>query len=273
MATPPPPVVLSIAGYDPSSGAGVTADIKTAAALGCYAVTCITALTVQSTQGVFEVQPLEPRLVARTLEVLAEDLEISAIRIGMLGSEAVAVEVAGFLESLRPAKIVLDPVIRSSSGAALLDQAGIELLRTKLIPLCDVITPNVNEAAELVGSEPVSSAASWDSILPHIRRLANGLRDLGAKAVVVTGGHLASANDYLSYKEAGAAKEEIVVGEHLDSHSTHGTGCAFATALACRLASGDRLPEAVRAAKDYVHKAIRSAYPLGRGVGPVNHFP
>ncbi|MGD0931668.1 MAG: hydroxymethylpyrimidine/phosphomethylpyrimidine kinase [Candidatus Korobacteraceae bacterium] len=144
-----PPVVLSVAGYDPSSGAGITADIKTAASLGCYAVTCITTLTVQSTQGVFSVQPLAPELVARTLETLADDVEIAAVRLGMLGSGSVAATVADFLESRRLPNVVLDPVIRSSSGTALLDEAGVQVLRTLLIPLCDVITPNVDEAAAL----------------------------------------------------------------------------------------------------------------------------
>src|SRR5271156_4304657 len=169
-----PPVVLSVAGYDPSSGAGITADIKTAASLGCYCVTCITALTVQSTQGVFGVQPLAPELVVRTLEALADDVEIAAVRLGMLGSGAVATAVAGFLESRRLPNVVLDPVIRASSGAALLDEAGVEMLRTKLMPLCDVITPNIDEAAALVGAEPIAAGTSWDLALLRIREMAAG---------------------------------------------------------------------------------------------------
>jgi len=268
-----PPVVLSIAGYDPSSGAGITADIKTAASLGCYCVTCITALTVQSTQGVFGVESLAPELVARTLEALADDVEIAAVRLGMLGSGAVAAAVAGFLHSSRLPNVVLDPVIRASSGAALLDEAGVEVLRTRLIPLCDVITPNVDEAAALVGAEPIAAGTSWDLALPRLREMAAALHTLGAKAVVITGGHLRSANDYLSYKVAsGENQEEIIPGERIESRSTHGTGCAFADALACRLSLGDKLPEAVRAAKDHVRKAIVAAYPLGKGIGPVNHF-
>jgi hydroxymethylpyrimidine/phosphomethylpyrimidine kinase len=268
-----PPVVLSVAGYDPSSGAGITADTKTAASLGCYCVTCITALTVQSTQGVFGVQPLPLELVARTLEALADDVEIAAVRLGMLGSGAVAAAVAGFLDSRRLPNVVLDPVIRSSSGATLLDEAGVEVLRTKLISLCDVMTPNIDEAAVLVGAEAIAGRASWDSALPSIREMAAGLQELGANAVVITGGHLQSANDYLSYKAAsGENREEIILGERIESRSTHGTGCAFATALACRLALGDELPQAVRSAKDYVRRGILSAYPLGKGTGPVNHF-
>src|ERR1039458_7100029 len=167
-----PPVVLSIAGYDPISGAGITADIKTAAAQNCYAVTCITALTVQSTQGVFGVQPVNPELVARTLATLAGDLEIAAVRVGMLGSGDVAAAVADFLEARRLANIVLDPVLRSSSGAVLLDGAGQEVLVKRLLPLADVITPNVDEAATLAGAEPVPTDAPWEEALPRLRAMA-----------------------------------------------------------------------------------------------------
>jgi hydroxymethylpyrimidine/phosphomethylpyrimidine kinase len=266
-----PSVILSIAGYDPISGAGITADIKTAAAHSCYAVTCITALTVQSTQGVFGVQPANPELVTRTLAALAEDLEIAAVRVGMLGSGEVAAAVADFLEERRLPNIVLDPVIRSSSGAILLDGPGQHVLLKRLLPLADVITPNVEEAAALAGAEPVATDAPWEELLPLLRAMAGRLREFGSRAVVITGGHLQPAKEYLLYGSAGSAKEEVFPGVHLESRSTHGTGCAFATALACQLARGTTLPEAVRAAKEYVHKAIAAAYPLGRGCGPINH--
>ncbi len=267
-----PPVILSIAGYDPSSGAGITADIKTAAAQNCYAVTCITALTVQSTQGVFGVEPVDPELVSRTLETLADDLEVAAVRVGMLGSGAVAAAVADFLAERRLPNIVLDPVLRSSSGAILLGEPGREVLIKRLLPLADVITPNIDEAAILAGVQPAAADAPWDEMLPALRAMAEKLRQLGARTVVITGGHLAQANDYLSYEAgAGSFKEEVFPGMHLESHSTHGTGCAFATALACQLAHGKTLPEAVRAAKEYVGKAIAAAYSLGRGSGPINH--
>jgi hydroxymethylpyrimidine/phosphomethylpyrimidine kinase len=266
-----PPVILSIAGYDPSSGAGVTADIKTAAALGCYAVTCITALTVQSTQGVFGVQPVAPELVSETLSRLADDAEILAVRIGMLGSGEVARVVGRFLESRRLPNVVLDPVTRSSSGAALLDEAGLEALRG-MLPLCDVVTPNLAEAAALVGAEPVADGSDWESALGRVRQLAAGLHRLGAAAVVITGGHLAPPNEYLSVSGSGEPTEHVIAGERIESRSTHGTGCAFATAVACRLALSDDLAKAVATAKSYVRKAILSAYPLGKGTGPINHF-
>jgi len=266
-----PPVVLSIAGYDPSSGAGITADIKTAASLGCYAVTCLTAVTVQSTQGVFEVQALDPELISRILQTLLGDLTISAVRIGMLGSCRAAGAVRSFLDSQRPAHVVLDPVLQSSSGTPLLDKQGLAVLQA-MLPLCEVITPNIAEAAALVGAEPPADNSDWATALPQIRHLAAALHHLGAQAVVLTGGHLQPANDYLSRRRTGAAEEEIIPGERIQSRSTHGTGCAFAAALACRLALGDELAEAARAAKEYVRKAILSAYPLGKGTGPVNHF-
>jgi hydroxymethylpyrimidine/phosphomethylpyrimidine kinase len=266
-----PSVILSIAGYDPVSGAGITADIKTAAAQNCYAVTCITALTVQSTQGVFGVQPASPELVTRTLATLAEDLQIAAVRVGMLGSGEVAAAIANFIEERRLPNIVLDPVLRSSSGAVLLDEPGQEVLLRRLLPLADVITPNVDEAAALAGAQPVATNAPWEEALPRLRAMAVKLRELGSRAVVITGGHLQPANDYLLYGSAGSVREEVFPGVHLESRSTHGTGCAFATALACQLARGNTLPEAVRAAKEYVRKAIAASYPLGKGSGPINH--
>jgi hydroxymethylpyrimidine/phosphomethylpyrimidine kinase len=267
-----PPVVLSIAGYDPSSGAGVTADIKTAAAQGCYAVTCITALTVQSSRGVFGVQSLDPDLVRRTLLALAEDLDIAAVRVGMLGSAAVASAVSSMLREFELRNVVVDPVLRSSSGAALLDEPGLQVLRQELLPLADVITPNVDEAAMLAGSEAAPVNAPWEELLPWLRTTAAELHRVGGRAVVITGGHLAESNDYLSYVENGTAREEVFRGVHLESRSTHGTGCAFATSIACQLALGRDLPEAVRAAKEYVTKAVQSGYPLGQGIGPINHL-
>lgn len=268
------PIILSIAGYDPSSGAGVTADVKTAAALGCFAVTCISALTVQTTQGVFGMEPVRPETVRATLFRLAEDVRIAAVRIGMLGSGSVAGAVADFLRQSTPKNVVLDPVLRSSSGGALIDADGIGLIRRELLPLSDVVTPNVAEAAELAerDAELASGSASWESSLPRLRGLAAGLHELGCRAVVITGGHLQEANDYLSLRDGGGTKEQVFLGTHLDSRSTHGTGCAFATALACELAHGRPLPEGVGKAKDYVRRAIAAAYPVGKGVGPMNHL-
>jgi hydroxymethylpyrimidine/phosphomethylpyrimidine kinase len=258
--TSTPPVVLTIAGFDPSSGAGVTADIKTIAAHGCYGVACITALTVQSTAGVRRVDPISPKLVTETLEELAQDVEIAAVHIGMLASEGIVEAVSSFLASRKLPNVVLDPVIRSSSGAELLSVAGVRALISKLLPLATVATPNVDEAAVLTGF-PVGN-------LDQMRLAANRLHEMGARSVVITGGHLEEAIDLLSVD----GTQQVFRAKRLPSNSTHGTGCAFATSIACYLAQGRNLIEAVGLAKSYVTDAIRNAYPLGRGTGPVNHL-
>lgn len=264
-----PPVVLTIAGFDPSSGAGVTADIKTIASHGCYGVGCITAMTVQSTAGVRRVEAVDAGLVTETLEELTADIPIAAVRIGMLGSAKVVRAVAEFLGSRsgKPGKlpnVVLDPILRSSSGAELLDAAGTRVLIEKLIPLADVITPNVDEAAVLTGLKVTD--------LDEMRAAAAKLHSMGVNAVVVTGGHLEKAIDLLSFKGKDGFEEEVFKAERQRSNSTHGTGCAFATAMACHLALGRGLAEAALLAKTYVAAAIAAGHPLGRGTGPVHHL-
>ena len=263
-----PPVILTIAGFDPSSGAGVTADIKTIAAHGCYGVACITAMTVQSTAGVRRVQPVDADLVTETLEELASDIPIAAVHIGMLGSAAVVKALVGFLgQSSGKAKlpnVVLDPILKSSSGAELLDAPGTRLLIEKLIPLADVITPNVEEAAVLTGLKVTD--------LEEMRAAAGKLYEMGSAAVVITGGHLEKAIDLLSFTTKRGVEEEVFKAERQRSNSTHGTGCAFATAMACHLALDRGLAEAALLAKTYVTAAITAGHPLGRGTGPVNHL-
>jgi hydroxymethylpyrimidine/phosphomethylpyrimidine kinase len=255
-----PPVVLTIAGFDPSSGAGVTADIKTIAAHGCYGVACISALTVQSTQGVKRVQALPESLVRDTLLELVRDCQVAAVRIGMLGSGEVAAGVADFLKKARLPNIVLDPVVRSSSGADLLGAGGLKVVRDRLLRIAMVTTPNVDEASELTGF-PARS-------VEEMRAAAKKLHELGAVNVVVTGGHLPEPIDLLSTP----AGQEELRGEHIESKSTHGTGCAFATSLACNLALGRDLRDAVVESKAYVREAILRAYPVGKGTGPLNHL-
>ncbi len=259
-----PPVVLTIAGFDPSSGAGVTADVKTVAAHGCYGVGCITALTVQSTAGVQRVEGVTPELVAQTLDELRADLEISAVHIGMLGSATVVRVVADFLEKAGLPNIVLDPIIKSSSGHDLTDAAGLRLLIERLLPLATVITPNVDEAAALTGLAVTN--------LEQMRAAAIRLHQMGAASVVITGGHLEKAIDLLSFASPRGAQQEVFKSDRLRSNCTHGTGCAFSTAMACHLARGRGLPEAVLLAKAYVAAAIAHAHPLGRGTGPVHHL-
>jgi hydroxymethylpyrimidine/phosphomethylpyrimidine kinase len=272
-----PPVVLSIAGFDPSSGAGVTADIKTIAAHGCYGITCITAMTVQSTAGVKKVDPSDPALVTETLEELAGDVDIAGVRIGMLGSGKVAKAVADFLEGSksrgssanrsgksRLPNVVLDPILKSSSGANLLDSAGTRILIDRLIPLADVVTPNVDEASAITGLKVQE--------LDEMKAAAGKLHEMGAAAVVVTGGHLDKAIDLLSFTTKHGVEQEVFKAERQRSNSTHGTGCAFATAMACHLALDRGLAEATLLAKTYVTAAISYGHPLGKGVGPVHHL-
>jgi hydroxymethylpyrimidine/phosphomethylpyrimidine kinase len=269
-------IVLSIAGFDPASGAGVTADIKTIAAHGCYGVACITAMTVQSTTGVRRVEPTEPSLITETLNELAADLDIAAVHIGMLGSAKVVAAVADFLSgpaSSSPASrrgrtrlpnVVLDPILKSSSGADLLDAAGTRLMIERLVPMADVVTPNIDEAAAMTGLKVRD--------LDEMRAACAKLHELGAPAVVITGGHLDKAIDLLSFTTKRGVEQEVFKADRQRSSSTHGTGCAFSTAMACHLALDRGLAEAALLAKTYVTAAISYGQPLGRGTGPVNHL-
>ena len=263
-----PPVVLTIAGFDPSSGAGVTADIKTIAAHGCYGVACITAITVQSTAGVRRVEALDPALVSETLDELASDIAIAAVHIGMLGTAKVVKAVVEFLGQRsgrnKLPNVVLDPILKSSSGADLLDAAGTRVLIEKLIPLADVITPNVDEAAILTGLKVTD--------LDEMRAAAAKLHQMGSAALVITGGHLEKATDLLSFTTKGGVEEEVFKAERQRSNSTHGTGCAFATAMSCHLALDRGLAEAALLAKTYVTAAIAAGHPVGRGTDPVHHL-
>jgi hydroxymethylpyrimidine/phosphomethylpyrimidine kinase len=259
-----PPVVLTIAGFDPSSGAGVTADIKTIAAHECYGVCCITALTVQSTQGVRRVESVDPNIVQETLQELASDFEIAAVRIGMLGNETMVKAVAAFLGRSKLPHIVLDPILKSSSGADLLDAEGTKRMIAELFPLAELVTPNLDEARVLAEIAVTN--------LDEMRAAAARLHSLGAANVVVTGGHLDKAIDLLSFSSSRGTEQEVFKADRQRSNSTHGTGCAFATALACHLAHGRGLPEAVLLSKVYVSAAIANAHPIGRGVGPLHHL-
>jgi hydroxymethylpyrimidine/phosphomethylpyrimidine kinase len=204
-------------------------------------------------------------VVRQTLFELAADLPIHAVRLGMLGSGEVAEAVADFLETTRPTNVVLDPIILSSSGADLLDAKGLEILKTRLLPLADLVTPNLMEAAAITGADVAN--------LRDMQAAGRELLRMGAKNVVVTGGHLSGehAVDLLLWRPDGMDEvfEEELAGEWIQSNSTHGTGCAFATSVACHLARGFRLPDAVAGAKNFVRMAIQKATPLGHGKGPI----
>jgi len=255
-----PPILLTIAGFDPSCGAGTAADLKTFAAHGCYGVAAITSLTVQNTQGVETVHNTPSAELREQLEVLAKDCEIAAVKIGMLGNRGNAVVVAEFLDAHKFAHIVHDPVMKSSSGAELLDAGGIKFVATELLKRASVITPNVPEAEVLTGLT-IKDVADMEAA-------ARQLVEMGAHSVIVKGGHLERAVDVLL-----DGNEMVQLGgDRVKTENTHGTGCTFASAIAAQLAAGRSLFEAATLAKAYVTKAIEKGYAIGKGRVPLDHF-
>lgn len=263
------PIALTIAGFDPSGGAGILADIKTFAAHGVYGMACITALTVQSTLGVQGMEPVAAHVLDETLLCLAGDVRFAAIKVGMLATGEIAGAVARFLRRQPRVPVVLDPILRSSSGAELLEAGGQAVLREELLARADWITPNLEELAALTGralSETRrETEASAQALLEMAARLGNpGLR------VVVTGGHATRPDDLLRTLAAGS---QWFSGQRIVTRSTHGTGCTFSSALAARLALGDAdISMIVEVSKRYVTGAMRSARPIGQGRGPMDHF-
>jgi hydroxymethylpyrimidine/phosphomethylpyrimidine kinase len=254
--------VLTIAGFDPSSGAGVTADLMVFAAHGLFGVSCITGLTVQSTVGVRGSHPVSGDVVRATLDCLRDDLVLDGVKIGMLATAENVAAVADFLSELRSAEmrvpVVLDPVLRSSSGRALLETDGLVLMRERLLPLVDWVTPNLDELGVLTGRGVVERG--------DVAAAAEALRDgYGGLNVFATGGHLAVPDD-LVVRVGGESR--WLAGERVESTSTHGTGCALSSALLCGLVCGD--VDAALSAKVYVAEAIRSGVAVGKGCGPVN---
>jgi hydroxymethylpyrimidine/phosphomethylpyrimidine kinase len=254
------PVVLSIAGFDPSSGAGIAADLKTFGAHGCYGVAAITALTIQNTQGVTALYPTEPAVLKDTIAALLSDGRVKAIKVGMVASQANAEVISEVLDSNPGLPSVLDPVFRSSSGRDLADAACQEFVREQLIKRAFVITPNLFEASALTGLRVENQEA--------MKAAARKLVEMGARAVVVTGGHLDKAIDVL-FDGSGL---EVFTGDRVKPENTHGTGCTFSSAIAANLALGRPLRDAVVLAKVYVTEAIRKAYLVGPGRVPLNHL-
>ncbi len=248
------PKVLSIAGSDPSGGAGVQADLKTFSALGCYGMAAMTALTAQNTTGVRRIYPVPAHFLEDQLISIFEDVPPAAIKIGMVGNVHSISTLAAVLNRFNEHNIILDPVMVASSGDQLIDDDAVEALKTFLIPIADVITPNMKEA-ELLGSTD-----------------AEALLELGAKAVLVKGGH--GDGDECVDTLATEAGVETFAAPRVDTKNTHGTGCTLSSAIACGVAKGEDLPQAVRNAKDYVTKALQHADSLdvGQGAGPVHHF-
>jgi len=257
--------VLSIAGSDPSGGAGIQADLKTFAARGVYGMAAITALTAQNTKGVSGVEAVSPGFVGDQIEAIFDDIRVDAVKIGMIANAGIACAIAGVLSAKRAMPIVLDPVMVAKGGASLLWPDAVEALTTRLLPLAAMLTPNLPEAAALLG-EPV--AASRDGMAAQATRL----RALGPTAVLVKGGHLEGEGspDVL----ATADGLEWFEGERIATRNTHGTGCTLSSAIAAELAKGASPREAVTVAKAYLAGAIGAADRLsvGLGHGPVHHF-
>ncbi|WP_458526645.1 bifunctional hydroxymethylpyrimidine kinase/phosphomethylpyrimidine kinase [Onishia taeanensis] len=270
-AVPSIPHVLTIAGSDPSGGAGLQADLKTFSALGAYATSVVTALTAQSTRGVTGVYPVPAPVIAEQLATLLDDVRIDAVKIGMVADREVAETIATALKRHRPRWIVLDPVMVAKSGDTLVDAAGIAAVREVLVPLADVITPNLPEAAVLLDAEVPDSPDAMEALLP-------GLQALKAPYVLLKGGHLdgTACPDLL----ATPTDSTWLPAPRLATDNLHGTGCTLSSAMAARLS---RLPgdapqtaivEAIGEAKRWLHAALAASHRLkiGRGRGPVHHF-
>jgi len=253
---------LTIAGSDSGGGAGIQADLKTFAAHGVFGTSAITAITAQNTRGVTMVEPASPAIVSAQIDAVAIDLTPAATKIGMLATAAIATAVADAIVRHGLVNVVLDPVMISKSRASLLDNDAIAVLRGRLLGLAVVVTPNIPEAEALTG-RTVSSLA-------EMREAAVALIEMGAKNAVIKGGHLQGPATDLLFD----GRDFIELNaDRIDSRHTHGTGCTFSSAIAARLALGDELEPAVRAAKAYVTRAIAQAPGLGAGHGPLQHFP
>ena len=260
---------LTIAGSDSSGGAGIQADLKTFAAFGVYGASAITAVTAQSTKGIEATVALEADLVTAQIEAVAGDLEIHATKIGMLANAAIAEAVAAAIAELDLPLVVVDPVIVSSSGDRLLDEDGVRVLCSELLPRARVVTPNIPEAEALSGRRIHSMDDAYEA--------ARRIQDMGAAAVIITGGHRTdpegrTPNDEVVdlLVDAGAFFELRV--PRIESRHTHGTGCTFSSAVAAGLALGLALPDAAARAQQYVAGAIAHAPGLGHGRGPLDHF-
>ncbi|HLY62908.1 MAG TPA: bifunctional hydroxymethylpyrimidine kinase/phosphomethylpyrimidine kinase [Terriglobia bacterium] len=257
---PPAMVALTIAGFDPSGGAGVVADLKTFAANNCYGVAAITALTAQNSHGVSALKPVEAKLLRETILSLLADGRVRAIKIGMVANRQNAEVVREILDANPALPSVLDPIYRSTSGRELVDENGFEYLRKELLSRVTVVTPNMEEAAALT-SLKVSN-------VEEMKVAAHKLIAMGARNVVVTGGHLDKAVDILCE----GAKLQTLAGDRMKAENLHGAGCTFSSAVAANLALGRHLEDAVVLAKAYVTEAIRKAYAIGPGLIPLNHL-
>jgi hydroxymethylpyrimidine/phosphomethylpyrimidine kinase len=256
-------IALTIAGSDSGGGAGIQADLKTFAAHGVYGTSVVTAVTAQNTRGVNAWDPVATELVIAQLEAVGEDLPPAAVKTGMLANAAIVEAVAATIAELDLPNLVVDPVMIAKGGDRLLVEDAVAAIRTELLKLAEVVTPNVPEAEVLVGSSIRT--------LDDMRAAARRIRTLGPRVVIVKGGHL-PAGDVVIDMVCTPDEEFELRGPRLDTRHTHGTGCTFAAALAAGLALGQPVDEAARSARAYLEGALRHAPGLGSGHGPLNHF-
>ncbi len=257
----PRPRALSIAGSDAGGGAGIQADLKTFSALGVYGMTAITAVTVQNTQGVSDVETITPRIVADQIRAVALDIGVDAAKTGMLANATIVEAVAAALEACAVRPLVVDPVSVSKHGHPLLAADALASLRDRIVPLATLVTPNLPEAAALTGSAVETRE--------DMRRAADAILRLGAGAVLVKGGHLPGAGEAADLFADGTS-ESWLVAPRIETANTHGTGCTLSAAIAAHLALGADLFAAVEAGKRFVTEAIRHALTIGHGIGPVD---
>jgi hydroxymethylpyrimidine/phosphomethylpyrimidine kinase len=255
--------VLTIAGSDSGGGAGIQADLRTFAAHGVLGCTAITAITVQNTCGVKRTEHLAPELVAQQIKAVLEDLPVRAIKTGMLGTAAIVEAVADALSGTS-LPLVVDPVLRSTSGTPLLEPAGVERLLQRLCPRATVITPNLREAAQLAGCEPTQGAERILKLFAE--KVPKG------PVLVMTGGEAPVAGCCRDLVRMRDGSTRWLQGPHVETRADHGTGCTFSAAIAARLALGRPIDEALDAAKTYLNGALKHAEPVGAGHGPINHL-
>ncbi len=255
-------VALTIAGSDPSGGAGIQADLKTFQAHGVFGMSAVTAVTVQNTQKVYNVQEIEAAIVYEQIEKVFADFVVDAVKIGMVSSIALIDSIAAALARVSPPPVVLDPVMISKSGYALLRSEARSALLERLFPLADIVTPNIYEA-ELLAGFSIQTRADME-------QAARRMIAAGARRAVIKGGHLAGAEAVdLVYD---GSRFEILTAPRIETVNTHGTGCTFSSALAANLALGADFFTAAAAAKRYITEAIRRAPGIGHGAGPLNHM-
>ena len=257
-----PPTAMTIAGSDSGGGAGIQADLKTFAALGVYGTSALTAITAQNTLGVTGIHEVPTDVIAAQIQAIMSDIGANAVKTGMLSSTAIIETVAEEIKRHGVTRLVVDPVMVAKSGDRLLRDDAIEALRTSLLPLATIVTPNTHEAEVLTGLTVRT--------LEDTREAARRIVAMGARSVVVKGGHLSGTSAVDTFYDGRAFRE--LRGERFDTKNTHGTGCTFASAIAAGLARGVALEESVARAKKYVTEAIRASLDIGAGHGPLNHF-